>query len=69
MDNVNAYAELLLCLLLAPTLVTSDYPQMRKAWKALTGGFQQQPESPSWSGTLALWTLTSSTNPSVSTSR
>ena len=45
MDNLNAYAELLLCPLLAPTLVTSVYPQMRKAWKALTGGFQQQPES------------------------
>ena len=69
MDNLKAYAEFLLCPLLAPTLVTSVYPQMRKAWKALTGGFQQQPESPSWSGTLALWTLTLSTNPSVPTSR
>src|SRR5215213_1640831 len=44
MDNLNAYAEFLLCPLLAPTLVTSVYPQMRKTWKALTGGFQQQPE-------------------------
>src|SRR5215212_10669128 len=42
MHDLDAQPELLLCPLLAPTLVAGIHPQVRKAWKAITCGFQQQ---------------------------
>ena len=40
MDNFNTYADLLLCPLLASSLVTGVHPQMREAREAPTRGLR-----------------------------
>jgi hypothetical protein len=42
MDNFNTYADLLLCPLLASSLVTGVHPQMREARKVILYTLQQQ---------------------------